>query len=61
MKRFILAVAVLLSAVALAAQKRPTLYHTFRLSEGEVGINCVNGGVPQAHTVGNLIIVECAQ
>lgn len=50
-------------AMAMSSQepKPKPLFHTFKLSQTEVGVNCVNGGVPQVKQLGSLIIVSCAK
>lgn len=62
MRRIVCLVAfVLLVALATYAAETTVLYHTFKLSDTEVGINCRSGGVPGLTRLGNLVVVSCVR
>ena len=52
---------IALPAMPQTLDKPKPLFHTFKLSQTEVGVNCVAGGVPSVKTLGSLVIVSCAK
>ena len=48
-------------AMPQTLEKPKPLFHTFKLNQTEVGVNCVNGGTPSVKTLGSLVIVSCAK
>ena len=48
-------------AMPQTLEKPKPLFHTFKLSQTEVGVNCVNGGAPSVKTLGSLVVVSCAK
>ena len=65
MKRISLAILLpmlfALAAMPQTLEKPKPLFHTFKLSQTEVGVNCVNGGKPSVKELGSLVIVSCAK
>jgi hypothetical protein len=52
---------IAMPAMPQTLEKPKPLFHTFKLSQTEVGVNCVNGGVPSVKTLGSLVVVSCAK
>lgn len=44
-----------------SAKRSETTYHTFKLSDTEVGVNCRQGGTPTVRTLGSLVVVSCVR
>jgi len=52
---------IAMPAMPQTLEKPKPLFHTFKLSQTEVGVNCVNGGKPTVKELGNLIVLSCAK
>ena len=52
---------IAMPAMPQTLEKPKPLFHTFKLSQTEVGVNCVNGGKPSVKELGNLIVLSCAK
>lgn len=54
-----------LSLVAIGAlaqtPRTKSLYRTFRFSNAEVGVSCMDGETPTSHTIGSVLVVKCGQ
>lgn len=56
-----LIVFALLLAVGIATAESKFILNAKRLSTGEIGITCANGGDPTGQKIGDVLIISCGK